>query len=65
MRVLKTTQKTEKDLDHASILIYNLTQDTEYLNLDINNLILFLYIYDSLKLFSHQIMNVSIMLELE
>ena len=59
------TKKFENNLNHASMLIHNLIQDVKYLNLNVNNLILFFYTHDSLKLFSHQIMSVSIMLKLK
>ena len=47
------------------MLIHNLIQDIKYLNFNIDNLILFFNTHDNLKLFCHQIIDVSIMLELE
>jgi len=47
------------------MLKHNLIQNIKYLNFDVDNFILFFYIYDILKLFSHQIICISIMLKLE
>ena len=57
------TEKIEKDLDHASMSTHNLIQDVKYFNFNVDNLILFLNTYDSLKFFCHQIISVFIMLE--
>ena len=44
---------------------HNLIQDVKYFNFNIDNLILFFYIYDNFKFFCHQIISISIMLKWE
>ena len=57
------TEKSKKNLDYTSMSTHNLIQNIKYLNLNVDNFVLFLNIHDSFKLFSHQIISVSIMLE--
>ncbi len=57
------TEESGKDLDHASMPTHSLTQGVEYLNLNVDNPVLFPNTHGSLKLFPHQITGVSTMLE--
>ena len=57
------TKKFENNLNHVNMLIHNLIQNVKYFNFNVDNLVLFFYIHDSLKLFYHQITDVFIMLK--